>query len=359
MFKELLLPLVDKLSFFNIFQYITFRASYAAVTSLFLSLLFGPRLIATLKRLKAGQEIRVDGPETHLTKSGTPTMGGLLILVTVSVSVLFWQDLDNLYTWITLLTLIGFGMIGFADDYLKITKKNTEGLQAKLKMGIQIILSTIIVVLLYIYRNDQTTLLYLPFVKHAVLDLSYLYIPFGVLLLVGTSNAVNLTDGLDGLASGLVIFVGITFAVISYLTGRVDYSSYLQIPFVRNSGELTVLCFALVGATTGFLWYNSHPAEIFMGDTGSLSLGGVIGVIALITKKELLLIIIGGVFVIEALSVIIQVVSYKMRKKRVFKMAPLHHHFELKGWDESKVVIRFWIVGAMFTILSLSTLKIQ
>ena len=359
MFKELLLPLVDKLSFFNIFQYITFRASYAAVTSLFLSLLFGPKLIVILKRLKAGQEIRVDGPETHLSKSGTPTMGGLLILVTVSVSVLFWQDLDNLYTWITLLTLIGFGVIGFVDDYLKITKKNTEGLQAKLKMGIQIILSTVIVVLLYIYRNDQTTLLYLPFVKHAVLDLSYMYIPFGVLLLVGTSNAVNLTDGLDGLASGLVIFVGITFAVISYLTGRVDYSSYLQIPFVRNSGELTVLCFALVGATTGFLWYNAHPAEIFMGDTGSLSLGGVIGVIALITKKELLLIIIGGVFVIEALSVIIQVVSYKMRKKRVFKMAPLHHHFELKGWDESKVVIRFWIVGAMFTILSLSTLKIQ
>ena len=359
MFKELLLPLVDKLSFFNIFQYITFRASYAAVTSLFLSLLFGPRLIATLKRLKAGQEIRVDGPETHLSKSGTPTMGGLLILVTVSVSVLFWQDLDILYTWITLLTFIGFGSIGFVDDYLKITKKNTEGLRAKLKMGIQIILSTVIVVLLYIYRNDQTTLLYLPFVKHAVLDLSYLYIPFGVLLLVGTSNAVNLTDGLDGLASGLVIFVGITFAVISYLTGRVDYSSYLQIPFVRNSGELTVLCFALVGAATGFLWYNAHPAEVFMGDTGSLSLGGVIGVIALITKKELLLIIIGGVFVIEALSVIIQVVSYKMRKKRVFKMAPLHHHFELKGWDESKVVIRFWIVGAMFTILSLSTLKIQ
>ncbi len=359
MFKELLLPLVDKFTFFNIFQYITFRASYAAVTSLFLSLLFGPKLIATLKRMKAGQEIRQDGPETHLSKSGTPTMGGLLILVTVSVSVLFWQDLDNLYTWITLLTLVGFGSIGFVDDYLKITKKNTEGLQAKLKMGIQIILSTVIVVLLYIYRNDQTTLLYLPFVKHAVLDLSYLYIPFGVLLLVGTSNAVNLTDGLDGLASGLVIFVGITFAVITYLTGRVDYSSYLQIPFVRNSGELTVLCFALVGATTGFLWYNAHPAEVFMGDTGSLSLGGVIGVIALITKKELLLIIIGGVFVLEALSVIIQVVSYKMRKKRVFKMAPLHHHFELKGWDESKVVIRFWIVGAMFTILSLSTLKIQ
>ncbi len=359
MFKELLLPLVDKFTFFNIFQYITFRASYAAVTSLFLSLLFGPKLIATLKRLKAGQEVREDGPETHLSKSGTPTMGGLLILVTVSVSVLIWQDLGNIYTWITLLTFVGFGLIGFADDYLKITKKNTEGLHARQKIVTQILLSTVVVVLLYIFRNDQTTLLYLPFVKYPVLDLSYLYIPFGVLLLVGTSNAVNLTDGLDGLASGLVIFVGITFAVIAYLTGRVDYSSYLQIPFVRNSGELTVLCFALVGAATGFLWYNAHPAEIFMGDTGSLSLGGVIGVIALITKKELLLIIIGGVFVMEALSVIIQVVSYKTRKKRVFKMAPLHHHFELKGWDESKVVIRFWIVGAMFTILSLSTLKIQ
>ncbi len=359
MFKELLLPLVGKFTFFNIFQYITFRASYAAVTSLFLSLLLGPKLISVLKKLKAGQEIRLDGPETHMSKSGTPTMGGLLILVTVIVSVLFWEDLHNLYTWIALLTIAGFGGIGFLDDYLKISRKNTEGLHVRFKFIAQIILSTVIVLLLYMNRNDQTTLLYLPFIKHPVLDLSYFYIPFGVFLLVGTSNAVNLTDGLDGLASGLVIFVGIAFAIISYLTGRVDYSSYLQIPFIRNSGELMVLCFALVGAVTGFLWYNSHPAEIFMGDTGSLSLGGAIGVIALMTKKEVLLVIIGGVFVMEALSVIIQVVSFKIRGKRVFRMAPLHHHFELKGWDESKVVIRFWIVGAMFAILSLSTLKIQ
>ncbi|RKX93956.1 MAG: phospho-N-acetylmuramoyl-pentapeptide-transferase [Spirochaetes bacterium] len=359
MFKELLLPLVDKFSFFNIFQYITFRASYAAVTSLFLSLLFGPKLIALLKKLKAGQEVRTDGPETHLSKSGTPTMGGLLILITIVVSVLFWQDLGNIYTWISLLSIIGFGAIGFMDDYLKISRKNTEGLTVKFKFIAQIVLATLISVILYISRGDQTTLLYLPFFKYPVADLSVLYIPFGVILLVGTSNAVNLTDGLDGLASGLIIFVGIAFAVISYLTGRVDYSEYLQIPFVRGSGELMVFCFALVGATTGFLWYNAHPAEIFMGDTGSLSLGGAIGVIAMMTKKEILLIIIGGVFVLEALSVIIQVVSFKLRRKRVFKMAPLHHHFELKGWDESKVVIRFWIVGAMFTILSLSTLKIQ
>ncbi len=359
MFKELLLPLVSKFTFFNIFQYITFRASYAAVTSLFLSLLLGPKLIITLKRLKAGQEIREDGPETHLVKSGTPTMGGLLILISIVVSVLFWQDLNNLYTWIALLTIVGFGLVGFADDYLKITKRNTEGLRAGFKIIAQIVLAAIVVILLYINKNDQTTLLYFPFFKYPVLDLSFFYIPFGILLLVGTSNAVNLTDGLDGLASGLIIFVGIAFAVIAYLTGRVDYSSYLQIPFIRNSGELMVLCFALVGATTGFLWYNAHPAEVFMGDTGSLSLGGAIGVIALMTKKEVLLVIIGGVFVLEALSVIIQVVSYKIRGKRVFKMAPLHHHFELKGWDESKVVIRFWIVGAMFTILSLSTLKIQ
>ncbi len=359
MFKELLLPLVDKFSFFNIFQYITFRASYAAVTSLFLSLLLGPKLIKTLKRLKAGQEIRDDGPKTHIAKSGTPTMGGVLILITIVVSVLIWQDLNNIYTWVSLLAIIGFGGIGFADDYLKITKKNTEGLNARLKIVSQLVVSVIIVTVLYVNRNDQTTLLYIPFFKYPVADLSVLYIPFGVLLLVGTSNAVNLTDGLDGLASGLIIFVGIAFAVISYLTGRVDYSNYLQIPFIRNSGELMVFCFALVGATTGFLWYNAHPAEVFMGDTGSLSLGGAIGVLALMTKKEILLVIIGGVFVLEALSVIIQVVSYKSRGKRVFKMAPLHHHFELKGWDESKVVIRFWIVGAMFTILSLSTLKIQ
>ena len=359
MLQALFLPLIKYFSAFNIFQYITFRGAYAAVTALLISFIFGGPLIRKLQSLKAGQEIRMDGPETHLVKSGTPTMGGLLILISVTVSTLLWQDLKNQYTWLVLFSMIAFGCIGFTDDYLKVFRRSSEGMHARVKFIGQTIVSLIIVVILFINGNEHTTLLYVPFFKHAVIDLSYFYIPFGVILLVGTSNAVNLTDGLDGLAIGLVLLVSMSFAVIIYITGRADYADYLQIPYLRGSGELTIFTLALIGASIGFLWYNSHPAEIFMGDTGSLSLGGVIGVLALIIKKEILLIFIGGVFVLEALSVIIQVVSYKMRRKRVFKMAPLHHHFEMKGWDESKVVIRFWILGGLFTILSLSTLKIQ
>jgi len=355
----LFLPLIKYFSAFNIFQYITFRGAYAAVTALLISFIFGGPLIRKLQSLKAGQEIRVDGPETHLVKSGTPTMGGLLILISVIVSTLLWQDLNNQYTWLVLFSMIAFGCIGFTDDYLKVFRRSSEGMHARVKFIGQTIVSLIIVIILFVSGNEQTTLLYVPFFKHAVIDLSYFYIPFGVILLVGTSNAVNLTDGLDGLAIGLVLLVSMSFAVIIYITGRADYAEYLQIPYLRGSGELTIFTLALVGSSIGFLWYNSHPAEIFMGDTGSLSLGGVIGVLALIIKKEILLIFIGGVFVLEALSVIIQVISYKIRRKRVFKMAPLHHHFEMKGWDESKVVIRFWILGGLFTILSLSTLKIQ
>ncbi len=359
MLRELFLPLIDKYSFLNIFEYITFRAAYAAVTALLISFMFGPRLIKTLKKLKAGQEIRDDGPRTHLVKSGTPTMGGVLILIAVIVSVLLWQDLGNYHTWVSLLSIVGFGVIGFVDDYLKVFRRSSVGLQARFKFSAQIVVSLVIVMIIYFKDTGYATLLYVPFFKNPVLDLSVLYIPFAVILLVGFSNAVNLTDGLDGLASGLLILVGLAMGIITYLTGRVDYAEYLQIPYIRDSGELMVLSFALVGACIGFLWYNSHPAEVFMGDTGSLSLGGTIGVLALMTKKEILVIIIGGVFVLEALSVIIQVVSYKLRGKRVFKMAPLHHHYELKGWAESKVVIRFWIIGGLFTILSLSTLKIQ
>jgi phospho-N-acetylmuramoyl-pentapeptide-transferase len=359
MLKELFLPLVSQFSALNVFQYITFRSAYAAVTALLISFLFGPRLIRKLRHLKAGQVVRDDGPETHLSKTGTPTMGGVLILLSLIVAVLLWQDIRSSYTWIALTSIVGFGVIGFLDDYLKVFRKSSEGLQARFKFSAQTVLSLLIMVVLYMNRHEHTTLLYLPFFKNAIIDLGILYIPFGMLLLVGTSNAVNLTDGLDGLATGLVILVGIAFAVISYFSGRVDFSSYLQIPYLPESAELTVLCAALVGAATGFLWYNAHPAEVFMGDTGSLSLGGVIGVLALMIKKEILLIFIGGVFVLEALSVIIQVISYKSRKKRVFRMAPLHHHFEKKGWDETKVVVRFWILGGLFTILSLSTLKIQ
>ncbi len=359
MFREIFLPLVDKFTFFNIFQYITFRAAYAAVTALLICFIFGPKLIRLLKKKKAGQEIRGDGPQTHLVKSGTPTMGGILILIAVVISVLLWQDLWNYYTWLSLFSLIGFGAIGFVDDYLKVFRKSSAGLQARFKFSAQVVVSLIIVLIIYFKDTEYATLLYVPFFKYPVLDLSVMYIPFAVILLVGFSNAVNLTDGLDGLASGLLILVGLAMGIITYLTGRADYAEYLQIPYIRDSGELMILSFALVGACIGFLWYNSHPAEVFMGDTGSLSLGGTIGVLALMTKKEILVIIIGGVFVLEAVSVIIQVVSFKLTGKRVFKMAPLHHHFELKGWAESKVVIRFWIIGGLFTILSLSTLKIQ
>ena len=359
MLKELFLPLINKITFFNIFQYITFRASYAAVTALFISLFLGPKLIDWLKKEKLGQEIREDGPESHLKKSGTPTMGGILIIFSIVVSVFLWQDIRNLFTWVSLFSVIGFGVIGFFDDYLKVYKKSSSGLQAKFKFIAQILLSTVIVTFIYVNSDASATLLYIPFFKFPVIDLSFFYIPFGVLLLVGTSNAVNLTDGLDGLAIGLVLMAGIAFAILTYLSGRADYAEYLQIPYIEGSGELTILSLAIVGASVGFLWFNCHPAEIMMSDTGSLSLGGLIGVIALLIKKEILLIFVGGVFVLEALSVIIQVFSFKTRGKRVFKMAPLHHHYELNGWNETKVVTRFWILGGLFVILSLSTLKIQ
>jgi phospho-N-acetylmuramoyl-pentapeptide-transferase len=376
---KLLYPLVKYITFFNVFQYITFRAAYAAVTALLISFLFGPRIIRKLRELKVGQKIRHDGPETHLSKSGTPTMGGILIIISVVVAVLLWQNLDNTYTWIILLAVVGFGGIGFVDDYLKIKRKNAAGLTSGFKWITQFVLSLAIALLIFTFRNyhtltlspplfngmkmmvkyDYTTLLYIPFLKNPVLDFSFFYIPFSVLLLLSTSNAVNLTDGLDGLATGLIIMVGITFAIMAYLTGNIRFAEYLGIPFVNNSGELTIAGMALVGACVGFLWFNAHPAEIMMGDTGSLSLGGLIGVFALILKKEVLIIVIGGVFVLETLSVIIQVLYYKFTKKRVFLMAPLHHHFELKGWKESKVVTRFWILGGLFALLGLSTLKIQ
>lgn len=359
MFLKLLYPLVKYFTFFNIFQYITFRTAYAALTALLLSLLFGPWLIRRLKALKLGESIRADGPKSHQAKSGTPTMGGILILGSLLASALLWMDLANLYTWLVLLATAGFGTIGLTDDYLKKFRKHLRGLTARFKFSAQVVLSLGIVLLLYCNRGEHTTLLYLPFFKKAVLDLGWLYIPFATLLLVGYSNGVNLTDGLDGLAIGLVIMVALTLAVLSYLAGRADYAAYLQIPFIKGSWELAVYSLALVGASVGFLWFNSHPAEIMMGDTGSLALGGVIGVISLAIKKEILLFLLGGVFVLEVLSVAIQVAGFKLTGRRLFKMAPLHHHFELLGWPESKVVTRFWILGGLFAILGLSTLKIQ
>jgi phospho-N-acetylmuramoyl-pentapeptide-transferase len=343
----------------NVFQYLTFRGSYAALTTLLICFLFGPRIVESLRRLKIGQSVRDDGPESHLKKGGTPTMGGVLIIFSVILSMLLWQDMNNGKVWLTLGAFFAFGLIGFIDDYLKVVRHNFRGLPAWVKLAGQFVVALIITLILYFTGDEETTALYLPFFKNPVADMGFLWIPFGVLLLVGESNAVNLSDGLDGLAAGLLILVFITLAFLTYLSGRADYSSYLGIPYIPGAGELTVFCLAVAGACVGFLWFNAHPAEVFMGDVGSLSLGGVIATISLIIKKEILILIIGGVFVLEAASVIIQVLVYKMKGKRVFKMAPLHHHFELSGWAEAKVVIRFWILGGFFAIIALSTLKIQ
>ena len=355
---KLLSTLKGYVSFFNIFQYITFRAAYATITALLISFLFGPWVIARLRAIKTGWAAREDTPTTHQAKAGTPTMGGVLIILSVSISILLWQDPSSTFTWLLLFAMLGFGAIGFADDVLKMSRRKT-GISAGVKFGGQILISTIIVTVLYLQRGETTTLLYIPFFKRAVLDLSWVYIPFAVTLMVGYSNAVNLTDGLDGLAIGLVIMVGLALAILAYLTGRVDFAEYLQVPFVKGGGEIAVFCLAVVGASVGFLWFNAHPADVWMGDTGSLALGGVLGAVALILKKEVLVLVLGGVFVLETLSVAIQVISFKLTGKRVFKMAPLHHHFELSGWRESKVVTRLWILGGLFAILGLSTLKIQ
>jgi phospho-N-acetylmuramoyl-pentapeptide-transferase len=359
MIKAILYPLVDSISAFNIFQYISFRSAYAAVTALLVSFLLGPWVIRKLSRLKLGQEIRSDGPQTHLAKAGTPTMGGTLIILSFVVSVLLWQEIRTFYLWIVLGTTLGLGSLGFMDDFLKITRKNAGGLRAGVKFSGQVIVSLALMLVIYAFRNEETTLLYLPFFKTAVLDLGVFYIPFGMLLIVGMSNAVNLTDGLDGLASGLTIIALMALTIIAYLTGHAQFARYLFIPFLSGAGELTVSATALLGASVGFLWFNSHPAEVMMGDTGSLTLGGLLAVFSLLLKKEILLLIIGGVFVMETLSVMIQVMHFRRTGRRVFKMAPLHHHFELSGWAESKVVFRFWILGGMFAILGLSTLKIQ
>ncbi len=359
MLLKLLYPLVRYAGFFNVFQYVTLRAAYAAITALLISFLLGPAVIGGLRRFKVGQVVRQDGPETHLHKAGTPTMGGLLMILSVVVAVLLWQDPSRPYTWIALAATVGFGGIGFVDDWLKIRRRSSGGLRGWLKLGAQFALSIGLVLALSADPNAHTTLLYLPLVKHPVADLGVLYVPLAVLLLVGYSNAVNITDGQDGLATGLVIMVGVTLGILAYVTGRADWAEYLLVPYVAQSSELTIFCLALVGACVGFLWFNSHPAEVMMGDTGSLALGGAIGIVALMTKKEVLLFVVGGVFVMEIASVVIQVAHFKLTGRRVFRMAPLHHHFEKLGWAEQKVVTRLWILGGLFAILALSTLKLQ
>lgn len=359
MLYNLLYPLVTTLSAFNVFQYITFRSAFAAVLALLTSLLLGPWTIHQLRLLKLRQEIRNDGPQTHLSKAGTPTMGGILMIASIVVSSLLWMDLRSVFTWQVLVATLSFGAIGFTDDFLKITRRNSDGLIGPYKMALQILVSTALMIWIYLQRGDLTTYLYLPFFKYPVLDLGALYIPLGVFLMVGFSNAVNLTDGLDGLAVGLLILSGSTLAILTYVSGHAEFSRYLLIPFIPGAGELTIYCAALVGASVGFLWFNSHPAEVFMGDTGPLAFGGVLAMISLLVKKEVLLLIFGGVFVLEAVSVMLQIFWFRRTGKRLFRMAPLHHHFELGGWSENKVVVRFWILGGLLALLSLSTLKLQ
>jgi len=358
-FKALLYPLKDSVSFLNIFQYISFRSAYAAVTAILISFILGPWIIKFLTKIKMGQEVRHDGPQSHLKKSGTPTMGGFIIIVSVIISVVLWQDIRSFYSWLVIGAFVSFGFLGFLDDYLKISRKSSEGLRSRFKLIGQVFIASVVAILLYLHGSEEFSKLYIPFLKRHVIDLGIFMIPVIVFYIVGISNAVNLTDGLDGLATGLVLFATIALAVITYLSGRPDFSEYLNIPFVPGGGELTVFSLALVGACIGFLWFNCYPAQVFMGDTGSLALGGVLGVISIIVKKEVLFLIIGGVFVMETLSVIIQVFWFKRTGKRVFKMAPIHHHFELKGWAESKVINRFWIIGGMLAILGLSMLKTQ
>ncbi len=360
MLYHLLYPLRDKFSGFNVFRYITFRSAGAVLTALIVTFVLAPSMIAWLRRLKVGQHVRSDGPQTHLAKQGTPTMGGLLIVAALVSSALLWSDLKNKYVLIVLFATLAFGGIGFWDDYLKVVKKQSTGLRALQKFGLQILASVVIGFFLYFNPGDpSSTSISVPFLKRLFLDLGWFYVPFVVVVIVGSSNAVNLTDGLDGLAIGLVGIAATANAVIVYLGGNKIIADYLKILYIPGSGELTIFCGALLGASLGFLWYNAHPAEVFMGDVGSLSLGGALGTLAVVTKNELILVIVGGIFVIETVSVILQVASYKLTGKRIFKMAPIHHHFEQIGWAESKVITRFWIMGIILALISISTLKLR
>lgn len=354
----LLYALHSKYSFFNVFRYITFRAILAILTALVISFFWGPWVIRKLQQLQVKQHVREDGPSTHLEKAGTPTMGGALILSSITLSVVLWADLTNFYIWVVLLVTLGFGAVGFADDYRKLTRKNSKGLRVKEKLLYQVSVAIAAALLLYFHPTFKSTVS-VPFFKTAMPDLGVLYVFLAVFVIVGTSNAVNLTDGLDGLAIGPVLIAAGTYMVLAYLAGHVKIASYLQIPYVSGGGELTVFCGAMVGASMGFLWYNTYPAQMFMGDTGSVALGAALGAAAVMTKQEILLVIVGGLFVVETLSVIFQVASFKLRGKRIFRMAPLHHHFELKGWAEPKVIVRFWIISIFLALIAISTLKLR
>ena len=360
MLYHLLYPLHTTYSVFNVFRYITFRTVYAILTALVISFVLGPWLLRELKKYQIGQTIREDGPQSHLTKAGTPTMGGILVLIAFGGSTLLWADLSNEFIWFTLLSTFGFGVVGFMDDYLKVIKKRSLGLTAKQKLLAQFLIGLVIALSIYFTMDDSLRgKLSVPFFKKVLPDLGFFYILLALFIIVGTSNAVNLTDGLDGLAIGPVIVATTAYMIISYVTGHALFAHYLNIVYVAGAGELSVLCGAIVGASLGFLWFNAYPAQMFMGDVGALALGGALGTIAIISKHELILVIIGGVFVIEAFSVILQVASYKLTGKRIFRMAPLHHHFEEEGWKEPKIIVRFWIISIILALLSLSTLKLR
>jgi len=359
MFYNLLYPFYTELSWLNVFRYITFRSIGSAVTAFLIVVVIGPRLIAWLQRKQIGQVVRDDGPQTHLTKKGVPTMGGVLILFSMIASALLWTDLKSSLIWMLIGISLFFGAIGAVDDIKKIRKNNSRGLTAREKLALQIGGALAVGVFL-LWTKGHDGVLNVPFFKTFHPDLSWWYLPFAVLVIVGASNAVNLTDGLDGLACGPIVITASTYLIFSYVAGNAVVASYLQIPFVSGAGEVTIFCGAIVGACLGFLWFNCHPAEIFMGDVGSLSLGGTLGVISVITKQEFLLVLVGGIFVMEAVSVILQVGYFKMSGgKRIFLMAPFHHHFEKKGWLEPKVVVRFWIISIILGLIALATLKLR
>ncbi len=352
----------DQISALNVFRYITFRTGGAIMTALFFVFLFGPKIISSLRiRQGHGQPIRADGPESHLlTKKGTPTMGGLMILSGALVAALLWADLSNPYVWVVIGVTLGFGIIGFYDDYLKVTKSSDKGFGGKARLGLEFLIAAAAAYAVTVLDTSEfSTSITFPFLKDFTINLGLIFIPFAAFVMVGAGNAVNLTDGLDGLAIVPVMIACASFGLIAYLSGNAVFSNYLQIHHVSGTGELAVICGAVIGAGLGFLWFNAPPAAIFMGDTGSLALGGMIGAIAVVTKHEIVLAIIGGLFVLEAVSVIVQVISFKLFGKRVFRMAPIHHHFEIMGWTESQVVIRFWIIAVVLALIGLATLKLR
>jgi phospho-N-acetylmuramoyl-pentapeptide-transferase len=360
MFRHVAAWLAESYSVFNVFSYLTLRAILAALTALAVSLLVGPRMIRWLAEYQVGQRVRSDGPQTHLSKAGTPTMGGALILAAITLATLLWADLANRFVWTVLLVTVAFGLIGFWDDYLKLVVGNSRGLIARYKYFWQSVAGLGAAVALYLTaQSPADTTLYVPFFKNVVIPLGILFIPLTYFVIVGSSNAVNLTDGLDGLAIMPSVLVAGALGVFAYASGNVVFSNYLGIPYIAGAGEVLVICAAIFGAGLGFLWFNTYPAQVFMGDIGALALGAALGVIAVIVRQELVLLIMGGVFVMETVSVILQVASFKLRGKRIFRMAPIHHHFELKGWAEPKVIVRFWIITVILVLVGLSTLKLR